>query len=63
VDNPSITYATKPGTTRESEVAALAACYRIIIDCQGKRDRLPDKSGPDDAKQIKNDSRQKHHSR
>ena len=59
---PRIVYRTRDDATPEAEVAAVAAVYRFIIEGARKRGRLPDKSGPDDAKES-DVSRHKHHSR
>jgi hypothetical protein len=57
MNSPSITYAQRPDGTPETEISGLAAVYRIVLNAK-QRDRLPDKSGPDDAKGSKHDSRQ-----
>jgi hypothetical protein len=49
---------TAPG----AEVAALAALYRFVLDCRSRKEATRPGS-PDAAKEIKNDSRPKHHSR
>ncbi len=60
MDSPRITYAGPTNTTPETEISAVANVYKLVIDSARKRGRLPDKSGPDDAKgRIKNDSRAK----
>ncbi len=56
MSSPRITYTPRSDTTPEAEQSALAACYRIILDSQSKRGRLPDKSGPNDAERNLNDS-------
>ena len=58
---PRISYSPHPAATPEAELNTLAACFQIILDSAQKRGRLPDKSGPDDAKGSKHDSRQKHY--
>jgi len=45
-----ITYAPRPDTTPQTELNALAACYRFILDSAQNRGRFLDKSGPDDVK-------------
>lgn len=47
----AIAYAPRPGIGPEQEQAALANVYRYILDAANKRDRLPDKSGPDDTRE------------
>ena len=54
--SPRITYTPRPGATPEAEISALAACYRIILDSQSKRDRQLDKDGPNDGTMTKEDS-------
>jgi hypothetical protein len=49
MSSPRITYTRRSDNAQEAEQSVLAACYRIILDSQSKRDRLPDKSGPHDA--------------
>jgi hypothetical protein len=53
---PHIAYAPRPDATPEAEIATLAACYRIILDNQRKRDRQLDKDGPNDGTTTKEDS-------
>jgi hypothetical protein len=50
VDRPSISYAQRPDATPQSELSALVAVYRTILESQSKGGRLPDKTGPDDAR-------------
>lgn len=54
MDKPAVAYAPRPDAAPEKEASALAACYRYILDVAQKRDRLPDKSGPDDTERSKN---------
>jgi hypothetical protein len=56
MNSSGIVYRCRADGTPESEISALAAVYRIVFNAE-QRDRLPDKSGPDAAKEIKNDSR------
>jgi hypothetical protein len=51
-----ITYTPRSDATPEAEISALAACYRIILESQSKRDRLLDKDGPNDGTTTKEDS-------
>ena len=54
--NPTVSYTPHADTSPQSELNALAACYRFILDSAQKRGRLLDKSGPDDVKgRSKND--------
>jgi hypothetical protein len=48
--------------TPEGEVAALANVYRFLLDCHERKEATCPGS-PDDAKEIKNDSRHEHHSK
>ncbi len=50
MSDPSVYYRPLPGITRESEAVVLGRVYQLVIDSARKRGRLPDKSGPDDAK-------------
>ncbi len=51
MSSSTVGYVPRPGATPEQETAAFASVYRFVLDCHAsKRDRLPDKSGPDDAK-------------
>lgn len=56
MSSPRITYTPHPDATPEAEISALAACYRIILESQSKRDRLLDKDGPNDGTTTKEDS-------
>ena len=56
MSSPRITYASHPDTTPAGELSALAACYRIILESQSKRDRHLGKDGPDDGTMTKEDS-------
>jgi hypothetical protein len=53
---PRIVYRPRLDTSPEAEVSALAACYRIVLDSQSKRDRHLDKDGPNDGTTTKEDS-------
>lgn len=44
-----IFYATRPGTTPEAELDALASVYRFILDCRAKKEGGPE-TAPKDAK-------------
>jgi hypothetical protein len=54
--SPRIIYTPRNDTSAKVEAAALAACYRIILDSQRKRDRHLDKDGPNDGTTTKEDS-------
>jgi hypothetical protein len=56
MSGPSITYAPRPDVTPEAEVSVLANVLRYVLDCRAKKEAAPE-SGPDAAKEIKNDSR------
>jgi hypothetical protein len=49
VDRPSITYALRTDTTRETEISTLANVYRFVLDCRAKKEAAPE-SRPDDAR-------------
>jgi hypothetical protein len=56
VSSPAVTYAQRHDATPEAEISALAAIYRLCLESHTqKRGRLPDKSGPDDAKERSKD--------
>jgi hypothetical protein len=55
MSSPFVSYTPHPDATPETEISALAACYRIVLDSAKKRGRLLDKSGPDDAKERSKD--------
>jgi hypothetical protein len=53
-----ITYTPRSDATPESELSALAAVYRFILDCHAKKEGRPTTSGPENAKErIKDDFR------
>jgi hypothetical protein len=54
---PGIAYATCPEADPHAELSALANVYRFVLDCHAKEEATRPGS-PDDAKEIKNDSRQ-----
>ena len=56
IQTPRTTYRTRDDATPEAEIFALAACYRIILESQSKRDRHLGKDGPDDGTMTKEDS-------
>ena len=53
MSNPAVSYTQRPDATPEAEISALAACYRIILESQSKRDRHLDKDGPNDGTTTK----------
>jgi hypothetical protein len=63
IQTPRIDYRARGDATTESQASALANVYRFLIHSSSKRGRHLDKSGPDAAKEIKNDSRPRHNSR
>jgi hypothetical protein len=50
MSSPRVTYSARRDATPQDELSALVAVYRAILESQSRRDRLPDKSGPDDAR-------------
>jgi len=62
MDKPRISYTPHPDVTPAAEQSVLATCYRIILDSAKTRGRLPDKSGPDDGTEFKEDSANEHRS-
>ena len=60
---PRITYAQRPEAGPESERSALAAAYRFIMDTHAKKKEATHPGSPDAAKESKNVSRPKHHSK
>ena len=59
MSNPRITYTSRSDTTAETELAALANVYRIILDSAKKRGRLLNKSGPEDPERRSDEIRAK----
>jgi hypothetical protein len=59
---PRISYSGYPDTSPEAEISVLAAIYKLAINCHARKEATRPGS-PDAAKEIKNDSRPKHHSR
>lgn len=54
--NSNVIYSPRSDATPGAELTALAVVYKFVLDCHAKkRGRLPDKSGPDDAKGSVND--------
>jgi hypothetical protein len=51
-----ITYTRRSDNAQEAEQSVLAACYRLILDSQSKRDRRLDKDGPNDGTTTMEDS-------
>ena len=49
-----VTYVTRPDSVVESEFAALAVCYRYILDCKTKKEAARP-GDPDDGEESKND--------
>ena len=47
-----IAYSAHPDVTPQSELNALAAVYKFILDCHVKKQDRPTTSGPNDAKEI-----------
>jgi hypothetical protein len=56
MSSPRITYTRRSDNAQEAEQSVLAACYRLILDSQSKRDRRLDKDGPNDGTTTKEDS-------
>ncbi len=59
---PKIVYTPRSDATPQTEMAALAALYKFCLESHAKKEATRPGS-PDDAKEIKNVSRHKHHSR
>ena len=55
----SIVYAARSDASPRAELSALANIYKFVLDCHAKNEATRPGS-PDDAKEIKNDSRHKH---
>jgi len=49
MSEPRITFTLRPDATRETELSALAACYRLILN-SAKLEAAPRQSRPDDAR-------------
>lgn len=59
MDKTAITYATRPDSTPEGEINALAACYRIILNSRKETAAGVTSTNGDDVKESKNESRRK----
>jgi hypothetical protein len=59
---PRISYSGYADTSPEAEISVLAAIYKLAISCHARKEATRPGS-PDAAKEIKNDSRPKHHSK
>ncbi len=55
MSNPRIIYRPRPDTTPESELNALAAVYRFILDCKAKKEAAPASRSDDAMKGSKHD--------
>ena len=51
---PEVIYRPRPNATPETEISALAACYRFILDCHAKKEGARP-GAPDDTKESKHD--------
>jgi hypothetical protein len=59
MDTPvNIRYARRPDATPKAELSALAACYRLILDCAEKK--AAPASGPEDARKEKDQDARTH---
>jgi hypothetical protein len=56
MNSPHITYTRRSDATSEGEVAALANLYKFVL----AKKEVTRPGSPDDAKEIKNDSRHRH---
>jgi hypothetical protein len=61
MNNTRVAYAAHHDATPESEIAALASVYRLVLNCHTRKEATRPGS-PDDAKEIRNDSRYHHRS-
>jgi hypothetical protein len=59
---PGIAYAARPDADPQAELSALANIYKFVLDCHTKKEATRPGS-PDDAKEIKNGSRQQKYTR
>jgi hypothetical protein len=65
MNSPHISYAPHPEATQETEIAALAAIYRLVVNRQANRQAMKEavpENRLDDAKES-DVSRHKHHNR
>jgi hypothetical protein len=46
---PGIVYAERPDTLPEAELSALAAVYKLVLECHARKEAAPE-SRPDDAR-------------
>ena len=56
-----IVYSQRPDAASAAELNALAAVYRTVLNAE-QRGRIPDKSGPEDGTEVKEDSANEHRS-
>ena len=59
MNEPSVAYAARPDASPTMEFSTLANIYKFVLDCHAKKEATRPGS-PDDAKEIKNDSRHQH---
>ena len=61
MDSPRIGYVPHSGTTPEGETSALAAVYRLILDCHARKENAAGvtSTNGDDAKGSRNDRAKK----
>jgi len=62
MDSPRIGYVPHSGTTPEGETSALAAVYRLILDCHARKENaagVTSTNGDDAKERFKNDNRAK----
>jgi hypothetical protein len=57
MNNTAVAYAAHHDATPESEIAALASVYRLVLNCHTRKEATRPGS-PDDEKGSKHDSRQ-----
>ena len=56
--SPCITYVARPNATPETELSALVAVYKFVLDCRAKKEAAPE-SRPDDAMKGSENNRAK----
>jgi hypothetical protein len=55
VGSPRITYVARPNATPETELSALVAVYKFVLDCHAKKEAAPE-NRPDARKEKPNAS-------
>jgi hypothetical protein len=60
--SPRITYVARPNATPETELSALVAVYKFVLDCRAKKEAAPDNRPDDEKERTSDDSLASNHS-